>query len=94
MLKEKPAGCTVKELVMQQRYAIAHNLRLTTAAQYRFGMHWTQIQAWLPFIGALHFVEGTRRINISDLGRGWRASKILACGGALDRLSRWFGWSL
>lgn len=42
------------------------HLRVTTAVQYRYGMHWTQIQAWLPFIGDLHFVEGTRRINISD----------------------------
>lgn len=90
VLKEKPAGSTSRELEDFQELATTNNVRLLTAAQFRYGMHRTQLLSWLPFIGVLHFVEGTRRIDVSNLGEGWRASKALACGGALNDI----GWHL
>ena len=65
-------------------------MRLLTAAQNRYGRYWLQLVAWLPFIGTLHFVEGTRKLDVSNLGVGWRASKSLAGGRALNDI----GWHL
>ncbi|KAI9771999.1 MAG: hypothetical protein M1840_001287 [Geoglossum simile] len=90
VLKEKPAAINATELREFQSLANLHKVRLVTAAQDRYSSRSSRLSEWLPLIGELHFVEGSRKIMVSDLGNGWRASKELAGGGALIDI----GWHL
>ena len=90
VLKEKPAGVTSAELEHFQNIASAHGTRLVTASQTRHGLRWAHLSQWLPEIGVLLFVEGTRKISVSNLEEGWRARKAIAGGGVVNDL----GWHL
>ncbi|MCJ1369234.1 hypothetical protein MMC20_000444 [Loxospora ochrophaea] len=88
VLKEKRAGTTVAELHHIQQLAFENGVRLLTAAQTRHGPYINQLRTWLPFIGTLYTIEGTRKIDVSNMGEGWRAKIQLARGGVLNDL-RW-----
>ena len=90
ILKEKPAGTTSAELKMFQDLAHLHEARLVTASQSRYGTRLGQLSQWIPLIGKMLLMEGARKISVSDLGQGWRASKRLAGGGAVNDI----GWHL
>ena len=86
VLKEKPAGTTSAELEMFQDLARLNEARLVTASQSRYGTRLGQLSQWVPLIGKILLIEGTRKISVPDLGQGWRASKQLAGGGAVHDL--------
>lgn len=90
VLKEKPAGMTTADVEYFQSLANEHEVCLVTAAQKRFGEQWRLIQQWLPLVGELQSIEGTRKINVSDLQNGWRARRTIAGGGVVKDL----GWHL
>ena len=90
VLKEKPAGTISAELEMFQDLARLNEARLVTASQSRYGTRLGQLSQWVPLIGKMLLIEGTRKISVPDLGQGWRASKQLAGGGAVNDL----GWHL
>lgn len=90
VLKEKPAAITSSELRMYHALADHHKIRLVTASDSRYGSRWSQTNDWLPLIGDMQVIEGTRKIMVPDLTQGWRAKKQLAGGGAVNDI----GWHL
>ena len=88
VLKEKPAGLSTINLQGWQDLANENNVRLLTASQSRFSERIWLITQWLPFIGTIQSIEGIREINVTDLDTGWRASRELANGGAVNDI----GW--
>ena len=87
VLKEKPAADTLEELYRFQSLAAQNRIRLMTASQSRYGARFLRIQQLMPLIGRVHSVVGTRKILVTQLGIGWRASKN--CGAMSD-----IGWHL
>ncbi|KAK0119644.1 hypothetical protein ONS95_011082 [Cadophora gregata] len=90
ILKEKPAALSEEELCSFQGQANVGNVRLMTASQCRYSQRLCRLREWLPFVGEPRFVEGTRAIDCTDLGEGWRAQNAKAGGGALNDI----GWHL
>ncbi|KAL9621332.1 MAG: hypothetical protein Q9160_004223 [Pyrenula sp. 1 TL-2023] len=89
VLREKPAGLS-EEFDRCHQYAATGGIRLVTASQSRYSDRLTRLKEWLPLIGNARFIEGTRTLNCSDLGEGWRADKGLSGGGAISDV----GWHL
>ena len=90
VLQEKPAAESPDELETYQLLASANSVVLETASQRRYGWAIAQIKQWMPFVGAAHTPEATRKLAISHLARGWRAKTALSGGGALGDI----GWHL
>ena len=90
ILKEKPAGSSLPELEHFQTLATTHGVRLVTASQSRYGSRLEYLSSWLAEVGNIISVEGVRKIEVRDLGEGWRARKSSGSGGAVNDL----GWHL
>lgn len=90
VLKEKPAALTPEGLKSFQSLGVQNSVRVKVASQRRYGTHLGKMKEWVPFVGTIHTVEATRKISVTDLGGGWRASTVLAGGGAM----RDIGWHM
>lgn len=90
VLKEKPAGMNLEELLLYQNLANSNSVVLTTASQRRYGSAMAQMKSWIVHIGPISSIEAKLKLCISNLGEGWRAQSPLAGGGAMADV----GWHL
>lgn len=83
IIKEKPLATSMDEVTRIQDLVTRHSVCLNVVTQRRFFPVYRDYWRLAERIGRVYSFEGRYSLNIPDPGRGWRASKAVAGGGAL-----------
>jgi len=83
IIKEKPLATSMDEVTRIQDLVTRHSVCLNVITQRRFFPAYREYWRLAPRIGRVYSFAGKYSLNIPNPGRGWRASKAVAGGGAL-----------
>lgn len=83
IIKEKPFATSYADALGIARAVTRNGVKLILTLQRRYNPVFSAFSQLVRRIGRVHSIEARYVMNVSNLGEGWRASRLFAGGGAL-----------